>query len=169
MIFFEDEDIPLTIEQKALAVRTIEEVLAYTDFPYEIDVTLTITNDAYIRVLNKEHRGKDQATDVLSFPMIEWAKPCDYNALEKQLDYLINPETGFVVLGDIVLSMEHVFAQAKAYEHSFEREFSFLIVHSMLHLLGFDHEEKTDEMIMINEQKKIMPRIKNTTESEERT
>lgn len=167
MIFFEDDDLPLNQVHKELAIQTIETVLEYTNFPYEVDVTLTVTDDAYIHTLNLEHRGKDAATDVLSFPMIDWPKPCDYDFLEGQLNFLINPETGFVILGDIVLSMDHVLAQAKAYQHSFEREFSFLIVHSMLHLLGYDHEDKDDEQLMIKEQKNIMPRIENTRESED--
>ncbi len=159
MIFFDDEDIALTKEQKNLATKTIETVLDYTKFPYEVDVTLTITDDTYIHQLNLEHRGKDKATDVLSFPMIDWPSPCAYAYLETQIDGLVNPETGYVILGDIVLSMDHVNAQAAEYGHTFEREFSFLIVHSMLHLLGYDHENPDDEIVMIREQKNIMPNI----------
>ncbi len=159
MIFFDDEDIALTKKQKDLATKTIETVLDYTKFPYEVDVTLTITDDTYIHQLNLEHRGKDKATDVLSFPMIDWPSPCAYAYLETQIDSLVNPETGYVILGDIVLSMDHVNAQAAEYGHTFEREFSFLIVHSMLHLLGYDHENTDDEIIMIREQKNIMPNI----------
>lgn len=157
--FFDDDDIALNKEQKELAIKTIETVLEYTKFPYEVDVTVTITDDTYIHQLNLAHRDKDKATDVLSFPMIAWPSPCDYTYLDSQLDYLVNPETGYVILGDIVLSMDHVNAQAKDYGHTFEREFSFLIVHSMLHLLGYDHENADDEAVMIQEQKNIMPNI----------
>ncbi len=166
MIYFEDEDYPLTSEWKIYATQGITTTLREEAFPYDFEVTLTVTEDAHIHELNREHRQIDKATDVLSFPMIDWQKPCDYEFLEEELMVLTHPETGQVILGDIVISMDHVYKQAEAYDHSPQREFTFLIVHSMLHLLGFDHENPLDEQQMIQEQKKIMQTIGCSVESD---
>ncbi len=121
-------------ETKAFLRKAIRTALAAegVDFPCEIDVS--ITDDAGIRTLNNEMRGVDSATDVLSFP-----------ALELQPGVLPDPEvdadpgTGLVPLGDMVLSLERVQAQAEEFGHSVRREMGYLAVHSVLHLLGYDH------------------------------
>ena len=108
---------------------------------FDCEVGVTFTDNEGIRKLNYEHRDIDKETDVLSFPMI------DDVACIGEFD--INPENGMVYLGDIVISLEKADEQAKDYGHSFEREVSFLIVHSMMHLLGYDHmeeEEKKEEI-----------------------
>ena len=121
-------------EMKAFLRKAIRTALAAEgiEFPCEIDVS--ITDDAGIRTLNNEMRGVDSATDVLSFP-----------ALELQPGVLPDPEvdadpgTGLVPLGDMVLSLERVQAQAEEFGHSVRREMGYLAVHSVLHLLGYDH------------------------------
>ena len=101
---------------------------------YDIgEVSLTVTDDAQMRAINLEHRGIDAATDILSFPM------CTFSPYEDP-DYEINPETGNLILGDLILSLPRAQAQAKEYGHSIQRELAFLTVHGMLHLLGYDHE-----------------------------
>ncbi len=137
----------------------IEKSLDYLDFEYECDVTLTVTNNETIKDINREYRELDKPTDVLSFPMIDWPVACDYEFLEQQLDFCINPDTGCVLLGDIVISMDKVESQAHEYGHSEEREFVFLIVHSMLHLFGYDHMEPDEEIAMISMQKDILGTI----------
>lgn len=159
MIIFDDEDWNLSEADKELARRSILAVLDEVDFEYEVEVSLTTLNNDMIREINQEHRDMDKATDVLSFPMIDWPHPLDYTYMEGVFDSVVNPESESVLLGDIVLSMEKVVEQAADYGHSVEREFSFLIVHSMLHLLGFDHMTKDDEAQMIRWQKTIMKRI----------
>lgn len=134
----ENEQDKIQVEDSLLAlmVRAAEETFNFEGFE-EIDaeVSLTLTDDEGIRELNREHRDKDSATDVLSFPQYESLK--DMEELEE--DYLY--------LGDIVISVERALEQSLAYNHSFEREMCFLVVHSMLHLLGYDHmtpEEETE-------------------------
>ena len=101
------------------------------DFPCEIDVELT--DDETIREINREMREVDRATDVLSFPMLELS-PGELPDTEDA-----DPGTGLVPLGDMVISLEHVAAQAKEYGHSNRRELAYLVTHSVLHLLGYDH------------------------------
>ena len=101
------------------------------DFPCEVDVLLT--NDSGIHAINREMRQVDDATDVLSFPEFD-LRPGELPSAEDA-----DPGTDLVPLGDMVISMEHVAAQAKEYGHSNRRELAYLVVHSVLHLLGYDH------------------------------
>ena len=113
---------------------------------YEISVTFV--NDKAIHELNKKHRNIDRATDVLSFPLGE-------NGV-----YDIDHETGAYLLGDIVISIETAYRQAEIYGHSLEREVGFLTVHSMLHLLGYDHEQgKLEERIMREKEEEILSNL----------
>ena len=131
-LYFEEEgDVNLPLECEALAKRVVEEALDYVGCPYEAEVNL---------LLNKEFRGIDRATDVLSFPMIDYPEPGTFDFLEEQED-CFDPESGELTLGDIVISKEKVLAQAEEYGHSPMREYAFLIAHSVLHLTGYDHME----------------------------
>lgn len=114
---------------RLLIRRCCNAVLRMEDFAGNVEVSVSFLNNAQIRELNRDHRGKDIPTDVLSFPMGE-------NGV-----YDINMETGASVLGDIVISVEKAVEQAELYGHTLQREIGFLTVHSMLHLLGYDHEE----------------------------
>ena len=127
-------DVPgVSDEKRALIRRVIRTALAAegVDFPCEIDVLLT--NDAGIHQINREMRQVDRPTDVLSFPEFELT-PGELPTTEDA-----DPGTGLVPLGDMVLSTERVAAQAKEYGHSNRRELAYLVVHSVLHLLGYDH------------------------------
>ena len=119
--------------QRAFLRRVIRTALAAegVDFPCEIDVLLT--GDAGIHAINRDMRQVDRPTDVLSFPEFE-LRPGQLPGPEDA-----DPGTGLVPLGDMVISMEHVAAQAKEYGHSNRRELAYLAVHSVLHLLGYDH------------------------------
>lgn len=114
---------------RLLIRRCCNAVLRMEDFAGNVEVSVSFLNNAQIRELNRDHRGKDIPTDVLSFPMGE-------NGV-----YDVNMETGASVLGDIVISVEKAVSQAELYGHTLQREIGFLTVHSMLHLLGYDHEE----------------------------
>ena len=105
--------------------------------------------------MNREHRQIDRATDVLSFPMLDYETPGDLSGIEEQGD-AFNPESGELMLGDIVISKERVIAQAEEYGHSVRREYAFLIAHSMLHLLGYDHMEEEERRLMEDRQRGIM-------------
>ena len=119
--------------QKAFIRKVIRTALSAqgVDFPCEVDVL--VTNDEEIHALNREARQVDRATDVLSFPAFD-LQPGELPGPEDA-----DPGTGLVPLGDMMISMEHVAAQAKEYGHSIRRELAYLTVHSVLHLLGYDH------------------------------
>lgn len=119
--------------QRALIRKVIRTALASegVDFPCEVDVL--VTNDAEIHALNREMRQVDRSTDVLSFPAFDLT-PGELPGPEDA-----DPGTGLTPLGDMVLSMEHVASQAREYGHSSRRELAYLVVHSVLHLLGYDH------------------------------
>ncbi|MBQ9359487.1 MAG: rRNA maturation RNase YbeY [Lachnospiraceae bacterium] len=155
-----DEDIrelDLCVEEIFKSVA--REALRYTDCPFECEISLTLTNDVAIRMLNKEYRKTDKATDVLSFPLQEFEKAGDFSGISEDSADCFNPDTGELMLGDIVISTDHVIAQAASYGHSVKREFAFLIAHSMLHLQGFDHMEPDDAIIMEKAQDKILDKL----------
>ena len=120
---------------------------------FEIDVS--IVGRETIRSLNHEHRGVDRVTDVLSFPNFEFTFPiCMCNYTDE-----IDPETGKLFLGDIMICRSRMREQAKEYGHSELREFVFLAVHGMLHLFGFDHIKPEDEEDMCAHQRAIMEKL----------
>ena len=122
------------------AVLTVGELYGVMD----AEVSVTLTDDAHIHVLNRDYRGVDRPTDVLSFALTESEEPA-----------ILDAPYG-VVLGDLVISLERVAAQAEEYGHSVLRELSFLTVHGMLHLLGYDHIEEEDRVEMEEEQRHVM-------------
>ena len=129
-----------------VAEDVMETVLDQEGCPYESQVCLVLTDNETIHKTNLEYRQIDRATDVLSFPMVDFPAPADYSVLEDD-DSCFDPESGELLLGDIMISAERVAAQAEEYGHSVKREFCFLVAHSMLHLLGYDHmtpEEAAD-------------------------
>ncbi len=135
MIYFlNDQDkFEISYKLKMLVRTAIKESLAYEGYHNATELSVTFTDDEGIRVLNRDFRKLDRATDVLSFPLT------DYAGTALPID---EPEAS---LGDIVISLERAAAQAEEYGHSFEREVAFLTVHSMLHLLGYDHEDGGEE------------------------
>lgn len=155
-LYFEEEgDIKLPIEAEKIAKVVVEAALDYIQCPYEAEVNLLLTTDEEVHAMNQEHRGIDRATDVLSFPMQEYENPGDFSLFEECED-AFHPETGELMLGDIVISKEKVLQQAESYGHSPKREFAFLIAHSMLHLFGFDHMEEEERLVMEQKQREIM-------------
>ena len=112
-------------------------------------------DDEEIRKINSEYRGIDKSTDVLSFPFNEFEIPGNFDDIEESVD-AFNPETGELLLGDIILSTDHITEQAIEYGHSETRELAFLVVHSMLHLMGYDHMVDEDRVIMEERQRKIL-------------
>jgi metalloprotein, YbeY/UPF0054 family len=158
-LLFEDEyDLDLELDYVEEAKKVIEAVLQSEEVPYEVEVELLLTNNANIQLYNKEHRGIDTPTDVLSFPMIEFPKIGAFDFLEEN-DYFFNPDTGLLPLGTILISKEKVVTQASEYQHSIQREYAFLIAHSMLHLLGYDHMDKESCEQMEERQKMILDSI----------
>ncbi len=134
----------------------VGETLREFGCPFGAEVNLLLVDAKEIRSLNKEHRGIDSVTDVLSFPLIEFESPGDFSGISDGDPGLIDPENGELILGDIVICPERAKEQALEYGHSERRELAFLIAHSMLHLLGFDHETKEEEEEMCGFQEKIL-------------
>jgi len=158
-LYFEDEcSIDLQLDYVAKAKEVIEAVLDFAAIPYEVEVELLLTDNQEIQVYNKEHRGIDKPTDVLSFPMLEFSEIGNYDFLE-EAEHFFNPDNGFLPLGTMIISKEKVQAQAKEYEHAIEREYAFLIVHSMLHLLGYDHINEDERLQMEERQKSILDNL----------
>lgn len=153
--FADESGITLFPELYETAEQVVSCALDYMKCPYEAQVSLLITDDARIHALNRRYRQIDRSTDVLSFPSAEYGTAGDFSQFEDEemLD-CFEPESGELMLGDIVISAEHVLAQAEAYGHSVKREYAFLIAHSMLHLMGFDHmtQEEAAEMERLQEE-----------------
>lgn len=157
---YEEEcEVKFEFEPQELASKVIDFCLEYANFPYEAEVNLTLTDNAGIQEINKNFRDIDRATDVLSFPMLNYDTPGDFSFLEEEREDDFNPDTGEALLGDIVISVDKVLEQAESYGHSTKREFAFLIVHSMLHLFGYDHMEEEEAAIMEEKQKDILNRM----------
>lgn len=142
-------------DPEKLAKQVAEAVLDYENCPYEAEVSVTLTTDAQIRSINMEQREIDRATDVLSFPMVEYPSPGQFDFLEDAQDNF-DPDTGELFLGDIVISTERAESQAKEYGHSLLREYAFLIAHSMFHLLGYDHMTEAEASVMEKKQREVM-------------
>lgn len=132
---------------KMLLRNAVAKTLEHEGFERPCEVSITICDEEYIRKLNAEYRGKDAVTDVLSFPM--------FDMMTEELPY-----DEILPLGDIVICADQARRQAESLSQSFDREVAFLCIHSMLHLLGYDHElSDADERIMIEKQKKIISRF----------
>ena len=150
MIYFlnDQEGFEISYKLKMLIRKAILASLSYEGFSNKIEVSLTFTDNEGIRKLNKEFRSIDKETDVLSFPLT------DYESTSFPID---EPEAS---LGDIVISLQRADEQAKEFGHSFEREVAFLTVHSMLHLLGYDHVNSEEEDLeMRRRQREILASI----------
>ena len=133
----------------------VDTVLDNFDCPYDCEVSLLFVEDEQMREINNETRGIDNSTDVLSFPNVNFEEAGKFDTIDEAEDYF-EPDSGELILGDIVLSVDKIREQAKEYGHSELREYSFLICHSMLHLLGFDHMEEDERKEMEALQTKIM-------------
>ena len=144
------ELLPLTYKLKMLVRRAVETTLDYEQYENPIEVSVTFTDNEGIRELNRKFRNIDRATDVLSFPLFDYTGESE----EPPVDEFVG------MLGDIVISLEQAKKQAEEFGHSFEREAAFLTVHSMLHLLGYDHEAGGDEEAdMRRRQREILDRM----------
>lgn len=151
----QEKDIKFDYEN--LLKRIISFTLQRENCPYEAEVSVVITDDTAIHETNREFRGIDKSTDVLSFPMCTYQAPGKFDELEEQ--EVFHPETGELLLGDIMISYDHVQKQAEEFGHSEIREFAFLTVHSMLHLFGYDHETEDERGIMEAKQKEILDEL----------
>ena len=155
-ILEEEVNVPFEFDYASLAEKVMNACLDYAKFPYEAEVNLTLTDNKGIHTINKEFRQIDRPTDVLSFPMLSYETPGDFAFLDEEDCEDFNPDTGEALLGDIVISVEKVLEQAENFGHSIEREYAFLITHSMLHLFGYDHMTEDEASIMEAKQTEIL-------------
>lgn len=140
----EQKDVKIPTGVRMLVRRCCNAVLINEDFSGSAEISVTFVNDEQIRALNKQYRNIDRSTDVLSFPL----------GIDGVYD--VNNDTGAQMLGDIVISMQHAVEQSKLYGHSLNREIGFLTVHSMLHLLGYDHEAGGLELVRMREKEEAV-------------
>ncbi len=134
----------------------ISAALDYEQCPYEAEINVVLTDNPGIRQVNREYRQIDAPTDVLSFPMLEYVTPSDFSQAEDMFADCFNPESGELMLGDIMISVDKVTEQAEKYGHSQKRELAFLVAHSMLHLFGYDHMEDAQRLVMEQKQNEIL-------------
>ena len=144
---------------REVAELVVDAVLEHEKCPYEAEISLLLTHNDEIHEMNLEHRGIDRATDVLSFPMLEFDHPGDFSIIDEETADVFDPESGELMLGDIVISVDKVLEQAQEYGHSPKREYAFLIAHSMLHLCGYDHMDDEERKVMEEKQRAIMEKI----------
>ncbi len=137
-------EIKIPVGIRMLLRRCCNALLTMEQFPGPAQVDITFVDDEQMRELNKKHRNIDNTTDVLSFPLGE-------NGV-----YDKHPETGAAILGDIVISVPKAFSQAEEYDHSVQREMAYLTAHSMLHLLGYDHESHGIESVRMREKEEAV-------------
>jgi probable rRNA maturation factor len=141
-------------EMESIIELVVQNVFKCELIENECQVSIILVNNEQIREINKEYRRINSPTDVLSFPLIEYEKGSKFTGLENLEN--LDIDTGEIVLGDIVISMEKVHEQSIEYGHSMKREIAFLTVHGMLHLLGYDHEFEEDRKVMREKEEKIL-------------
>lgn len=145
---------PFDVEE--IVRQVAEAVLEVENCPYEVQLDVILTDNEGIRRFNREYRGIDRETDVLSFPNLDFETEADFSIdSEREADYF-DPDTGELLLGDIIISVDRVKEQAKAYGHSERREFAFLVAHSMYHLCGYDHMTKEEASVMEQKQEAVL-------------
>ena len=135
----EQKEVRIPTGLRMLVRRCCNAVLRLENFEGSAEISVSFVNNERIQELNKQYRDKDQPTDVLSFPMFENGP------------YNVDPETGVKLLGDVVISVEKALEQSEKYGHSFQREIGYLTVHSVLHLLGYDHVNGGIERVRMRE------------------
>lgn len=157
-----EENFPFSVEDTVKAV--CEAVLDAEKCPYEVQINVVLTDNARIREINKECRGIDRETDVLSFPNLDFETEGIFVIDEENEADYFDPETGELILGDIMISVDKVKEQAESYGHGVKREFAFLVAHSMLHLCGYDHMETEEAAVMEKKQEEILTGLGITRE-----
>ena len=153
-IFFENtqDKHPVDDKLQELICNVAEAVLEYEKFERKTEISVLFVDDEQIREINNDFRKIDSSTDVLSFPMLKFDGT-------RVIDSVGDSYLGVVVLGDIVISLEHAAAQAQEYGHSFEREIGFLTCHSMFHLLGYDHETEEERAAMHEKEEEVLGKM----------
>ncbi len=161
--FIENEtEVTFDFDVNEIVKLVVDEVVDMENCPYEAQVNVLLTDNEGIRYFNKEYRDIDRETDVLSFPNVDFEEPGIFDIDEDaEADYF-DPESGELILGDIIISVDKVMEQAQNYGHSRLREFAFLVAHSMLHLSGYDHMEPEEAKVMEAKQEAVLKKLNIT-------
>lgn len=159
-----ETDVIFPFDMQEILDKIMETVTDMENCPYETMVNLLLTDNAGIREYNKCYRNMDRETDVLSFPNIDFRREGDFSVVEEDEADYFDPDSGELLLGDIILSADRVTAQAEEYGHSLLREFAFLTAHSMFHLCGYDHMEPQEAALMEEKQEEVLRRLNITRE-----
>ncbi len=164
MHFFVENETEVTFDFdiEKLVEAVCLEVLDSEGCPYESQLNVLLTDNNGIRMFNKEYRNIDKETDVLSFPNLDFEEPGFYEVDEESEADYFDPESGELILGDIIISVDKVKEQAENYGHSQKREFAFLVAHSMLHLAGYDHMEPDEAKVMEAKQEAVLQKLNIT-------
>lgn len=151
MIYTENEQSIIKADETLgkLVEDVAKKTLEYEHVDGEVDINVLYVDNDSIREINREQRNIDRETDVLSFPMLEFE---DGKMITSEADFY----EGALILGDIVLSLEKAKSQSEEYGHSFEREVGFLVCHSVLHLLGYDHETEEERSVMRQKEEAVL-------------
>lgn len=163
---FEDERNLLDSETKQLMQRCADAAERTEGVTAPLGAFVRIVDDDEIQIINREQRGKDASTDVLSFPTVNYPADKTAGSCEKLLRREYDPELGACLIGDIIISMDHVRAQAKEYGHSERRETGYLLTHGLFHLMGYDHMTETDKPVMRAMEEKSLASIGLNREEE---
>ena len=155
LVIENEVDAVFDFDYKELIEKVTEACLDYVDCPFEVMLEVTLTDNEEIHRINQEFRKIDRPTDVLSFPMTQFPVAGEFDFLEEEMDSF-DPDSGELMLGDIVISVDHVKVQSEEYGHSLLREFAFLVAHSMYHLIGYDHMTEAEAAVMEEKQKNIL-------------
>lgn len=153
-----ETDRQVSEEQINELIKVCQTVLDMEEWDFDAEISITFTDNENIREINRDYRNIDRATDVLSFPMLDFSE---------EIDFELEAEDGKVMLGDIVISLERAEEQAQELNHSLRRELAFLVAHSMLHLLGYDHvDDPEGERTMIEKQDSVLGKLGITRDIE---
>lgn len=163
---FEDERNLLDGETMQLMQRCADAAERTEGVTAPLGAFVRIVDDDEIQIINREQRGKDASTDVLSFPTVNYPASKTAGSCEKLLRREYDPELGACLIGDIIISMDHVRAQAKEYGHSERRETGYLLTHGLFHLMGYDHMTETDKPVMRAMEEKSLASIGLNREEE---
>lgn len=159
-----ETDVTFPFDAEELVALVANAVLDREGCPYESEVNVLITDNEGIRTYNREYRNIDKETDVLSFPNLEYEEPAGFEIAEEYEADCFQPDTGELILGDIILSTDRIYEQAESFGHSVKREFAFLVAHSMLHLCGYDHMVPEEAAVMEAKQNEVLNALGITRE-----
>jgi len=154
--------VTFSFDCEELLSRILEQVMEAERCPYEASVNLLITDNEGIREYNRDYRNIDRETDVLSFPNLSFESAGDFSSVEGHEADCFDPDSGELLLGDIILSADRIEEQSREYGHSLLREFAFLTAHSMFHLCGYDHENPEEAAVMEAKQEAVLERLNIT-------